>query len=166
MPIHWHLPCFMCNENPAVKFQIPECCPNGHHLIKWSLQLCQWSICCRPFQFGSLQRNRTRYRIKCTIFCNERLGFVHWWEKFSCAGCRTGPLHWRTVFCNIQLPLWQQGWAGKNLPQVPSREGKTLPVLQQSSEAEARGIVGIFKVFHKPKGAPSPASCLFHDTWW
>lgn len=48
-------------------------------------------------------------------------------------------------------PLWQQSWAGNNLPQVPSREGKTLPVLQQSSEAQARGIIGIFKVFHKGK---------------
>lgn len=99
---------FLCHENPAVNFQAPECCPNGHHLIKWSLQVCQWSICCRPFRFGSLQRSRTRYRIKCTIFCCESLGFVHWSEKFYCAESRTvssGPLHWRTVCCSILLPV-------------------------------------------------------------
>lgn len=77
--------------------------------------------------------------------------------KFHRAECRavsSGALHWRTVCCNIQ----QQCWAGNNLPQVPSREGKTSPVLQQSSEALARGVIGIFKVFHK--GKVSTFSCL------
>jgi len=45
---------------------------------------------------------------------------------------------------------WQRCWAGRNLPDVPSREGKTrLPFLLQPSEVQARGIIGISRVFHK-----------------
>lgn len=54
------------------------------------------------------------------------------------------------------------GW--NNLPQGPSREGKTSPVLQQSSEVQARGIIGIFKVFHK--GKVNAFSCLPSFPWY
>lgn len=144
---------FLCIENPAVEFQAPQCCPNGLHLIKWSLQLCQSSMCCRPFHFGNLQRNRMRYRIKCSGFCRESLGGLYIGQKsFTMQNAGLSVLVLSTggqsavTSCS---PLWLQCWAGKNLPQVPSKEGKTLPVLQQSSELQARGIIGIFKVFHK-----------------
>lgn len=49
---------FLCNENPAVKFQAAESCPNGHRLIKWALQLCERSARCGPLQFRRNEWNR------------------------------------------------------------------------------------------------------------
>lgn len=128
---------FLYNENPSVKFQTPESCPNGRCSIKWPLRLCQWSGYCRPLQFGSLQRNRMRYLIKCRIFCCKSLGFVNCSEVtmqstgLSVLVLSTGG---QSAITSCYLN-WQWCWAGRNLPNVPSREGKTkLPFPQQSSE--------------------------------
>lgn len=127
---------FLYNEIPTVQFQNCGSRPNGHHLIKWALQLCQWSVCCRPLPFSDLQRNRIRYRIIINIYIYILFIFFSLRKLGVCKSIRSSlveygavsssPLHWRTACHNF---LSRQTGGGAELEgichNVPPREGKT-----------------------------------------